>query len=467
MELGLGLTKIMPVVVYFLAMTVVVVTVVWRIEVGMFFFVPFIPQQSLLDAMKKYPLGKDFVDLLLLAMLIRWYLDVRKAKSEDPKNLRPFFLPTPFNKWIVLLVIYTYLGLWFGSLYLGIPAPLGFSNPRFMVWKNFMVLPLIFLVIVNNVKNRQQIQILVLLMTASMLFMDRSVVNMLGGRDLSSFDKELRVAGTFSYLGPNALAVFYAQFTALLLCLFLQDQVKWRRLFFLGTMVLNYFCLAFLFSRSGYLAALCTWGFIGFFKDRRVLFVVIVLLIFWESLLPNAVVERIEMTKTEEGLDSSVAERLDLWEQAIDVFTDSPIIGVGFNTSPYLGYRDGVVNKERRSLHNGYLEVISENGIIGLVIFISFYILGIKYGVRLYNTTDDRFFKGLGLGTAAAAVGALGGNIAGSYWQYLNVSGFYWTLIALIIRAQMISDEEKQKASEEAENAGKSAEAQLETAPLT
>ncbi|MFQ5706809.1 MAG: O-antigen ligase family protein [bacterium] len=468
MELGLGLTRLLPLLIYFMAIGVIVMTIFYRIEVGIFFFVPFIPQQSLMDAIVQYPLGNNFVDFLLLAMVVRWYLDSRKEDDSDATNKKPFLVKTPFNKWIMWLAIYTYFGLWFGSMFLGIPAPLSISNPRFMTWKNFMILPMIFLIIVNNVKSKQHIQILVVLMALSMLFMDRSVVSMIAGRDTSHFDKELRVAGTFSYLGPNALAVFYAQFTGLMTCLALMDRAKWRRLLFLSTSALNYFCLAFLFSRSGYLAALFTWAFIGLYRDRRVLGAVIILLIFWKSLLPTAVVERIEMTKTEEGLDSSVAERLDLWQQAIHVFSESPILGVGFDASPYLGYKDGVVHKDRRSLHNGYLEVVSENGIIGLAIFLSFYFLGIKYGVRLYKRSKDPFMKGLGLGTAAAALGALGGNLAGSYWQYLNVSGFYWVTIGLAMRGLLMADEEEQQAQPETppEKAAPETTLQPEPAPV-
>ena len=453
MELGIGLTKIAPLCVYITLWIVVIITLTKRLDFGLFFLVPLIPQQSLLDAAIQYPMGKDLVDIILLAMLVRWYLDKRK-ENEITKSSHGFLLETPLNKWVICFVVYTYFGLWYGSFTLGIPAPIEISNPRFEEWKNFMILPLLFFITVNNIKTKRQIEILVLLMTISMLFMDRSVVSMIRGKDMSSYSHDLRVTGTFSHLGVNALAVFYAQYSALVFVYALMDKQKWRRMLFMATTYMNYFVLAFLFSRGGYVAAMFSWLFIGFYKDRRVLAAVVVLLIFWQVLLPVAVVERIEMTKTDEGLDNTVKERLDLWSQAEVVFSNNPIFGVGYNTAPYMGYKDNVTDRNRRSLHSGYLEYISENGLIGLFLFLSFYVWAIKLGLRLHKKTDDPFFKALGFGTAVGAVAAFGGNITGAYWQYFSVSGFFWVLLALLVRSHIIVDEEKAKSETKSVDTG-------------
>ncbi|RMF60895.1 MAG: O-antigen ligase family protein [Calditrichaeota bacterium] len=449
MELGLGFTRIAPLAVYLLSFLVVIIVLAKRVDVGLYFLVPMIPQQSLLDAIVQYPLGKDFVDILLVAMLVRWYLDKRNAAATRGKPPEGFLMQTPLNKWIFWFVLYTYLGLWYGAFYLGIPAPFSITNPRFMEWKNFMILPLLYLIAVNNIKSKRQMEILVLLMTISMLFMDRTVASMLRGKSTGHYSNELRVTGTFSHLGVNALAVFYAQFSAMVLAFFLLDRNKYRRLLFGATTYLNYFVLAFLFSRGGYVAAMFSWFFLGIYRDRRVLLALVVLIIFWNTLLPNAVVERIEMTKTEEGLDNTVKERFDLWEQAVSVFSENPIIGTGFNTAAYMGYKDNVTNRSRRSLHNGYLEFISENGLVGLFLFLSFYVWGVKLGLRLYRKSSDAFLKALGLGTAMAAVAAFGGNIAGSYWQYFSVSGFYWVLLALVYRGILMAEEEEKGSTAE------------------
>ena len=58
---------------------------------------------------------------------------------------------------------------------------------------------------------------------------------------------------------------------------------------------------------------------IGFLKDRRILLAFVVLFVAWQSLLPSAVKERIEMTKGEEGYDDTAQQRFEMWEMGKEI----------------------------------------------------------------------------------------------------------------------------------------------------
>src|SRR5437879_7042228 len=89
-------------------------------------------------------------------------------------------------------------------------------------------------------------------------------------------------------------------------------------------------------------------------------------LIGWQVFLPNSVQERITMTYTEEGeLESSAQTRVQLWEDAMQLFHQNPILGTGFNTYSYLGRTE-----KYRDTHNYYLKVLVETGIVGLLVFL-------------------------------------------------------------------------------------------------
>lgn len=75
MEIGIGLTQYIPFIVYLGFVSVLLLTLLYRIEIGIFFVVPLLPLQNLLDSIVEFPGGKDFLDLLCLAMLIRWFYD--------------------------------------------------------------------------------------------------------------------------------------------------------------------------------------------------------------------------------------------------------------------------------------------------------------------------------------------------------------------------------------------------------
>lgn len=445
MELGFGLTKIIPYFVYGTFLLVAVLTIMYRIEVGIFFLVPLIPQQSMLDSVSSFFLGEDIVDVLLVAMLIKW-------ASNSSKRTEGFLMKTPVNLPIFCLMFWTFFELWMGSFNLGLPLPISIRDARFVVWKNFMILPLLYLIVVNNIKDKRHVKILILLMALSMLFMDRHFYNNFSSHSTDHYRDDLRTAGTFTYLGPNELAAFYAQYTLIIFCIALIDRVRWIRLGCAVVTVFNYYCMIFLFSRGGYLATLVGWSFLGLVKDRKVLAVIIVLIIFWRSILPTAVIERIEMTQTEKGADTSVQERIQMWNQAMAVFKSNPLMGIGYNTTPHFGFSDSITKQHRNNLHNGYVEVLAELGLIGLVIYLAIFFKGIAAGWRLYKLAEDKFFKAIGLGFAASIVASLTANLTGNNWHYFNVAGFFWVMFGLVVQSAMILEKEKAEDSDSPAN---------------
>lgn len=187
------------------------------------------------------------------------------------------------------------------------------------------------------------------------------------------------------------------------------------------------------------MAGLVSWGFFGFVKDRRVLLILAVCFIFWKMIVPVSVVQRIEMSRG----DSSIDARYEMWNQALELISERPLLGYGIKSTPRLGITTAGHKEERVSLHNGYLELTLEQGGIGLGIFLIFFFICFRCGWRLYRSATEGFFKGLGLGFAGCVLAVLAGNVAGSYWFYLNVSGFYWTTFALVVRSLEIMNEPK------------------------
>lgn len=435
MELGLGLTKIIPVIIYVTGLIVIFLTF-YRIEFGIYFLIPLLTQQSLLEHLRGYPLGKDFIDVLYLVLIIKWILD-RQKLIKDPSIRRPLRLS------IGAIFLWTFLSLWIGAASLKLGFPITLRNAYFVHWKNFIMLPLLYLIVVNNIKDEKQIKIILILMTLSMLYMDRSFYNNFANKDRSNFSYSLRVGTAFTYLGPNETAVFYAQNSIILLSLFALDTHRRRKILLGITTIFNYWCLMFLYSRGGYLAGIMGWIFFGFAKDRRVLVLLVIGLISWKSFVPASVQQRIEMSNDSgTGIDSSIQARYEMWDQALVLISQNPIIGYGYNTTPALGIETGS-GKHRDSLHNGYLQLLLDQGAIGLGIFLFFFLTCFRLGWRLFRTAEERFFKGFGLGYAGCVLAVLAGNIAGSYWFYLNVSGFYWVNLALVVRSLEIVNREK------------------------
>ena len=87
------------------------------------------------------------------------------------------------------------------------------------------------------------------------------------------------------------------------------------------------YCVLFCFSRGGYVGVLAGLVVLGLLKDRKYLFIVAALLTTWQTVVPNAVRERVLMTYDGNEVESSANERLQLWQDAFTIIPDHPIWG--------------------------------------------------------------------------------------------------------------------------------------------
>lgn len=76
--------------------------------------------------------------------------------------------------------------------------------------------------------------------------------------------------------------------------------------------------------------------------------------------------------------------RSGMYKEAIDLFTNNPIFGVGFNH-----YR--ILSIYRTYSHSTYAEIISTTGIVGTIIYFSSYIVIIKNLFSIYFNKKDSF----------------------------------------------------------------------------
>ena len=433
MELGFGLSKLLIFPLYLSCILAIILTIFYRIEIGIFFLIFFILNQNILNYVNIYPLGKDMNDLLIIAIIIKWIIDKQRAGER-------LLVKTPLNFPIFIFLVWTVIEVWWGMQYFNDQTALNFANPRIIFWKNLIRIPLLYLIIVNNIKDISTIRIIVFVMIMAILLLDRGFYNIAQYSDFSHYSSSQRV-GAIASLGPNELAVCLAMYSVVIVSLFIFIRNIWIKLFLLGPICLSYYCIAFLFSRSGYMAAITGLITLGFLKDKKILLLLVLLFFVWQSVLPVAVRERVEMTRSEDGYDDTSQQRLSMWEMGIDIVSSSPILGAGIAASRFINITiEEDSNKIWHSFHNAYIEQAVETGIVGLGVYLLIFLLMITSGWRLYKTTDDNFQKALGLGLIACVLSCMAGNITGSNWNYFAVVGYMFALAGLVTRCTMNSE---------------------------
>ena len=90
-------------IIFYTGITVVVaLSLMGKINLSLLFLIPLFPLQNIIERLHQFPLGKDFVDIILIAMVLSW---IFKSISNKEK----FFKPSPFNKILIIMaVLYIY-----------------------------------------------------------------------------------------------------------------------------------------------------------------------------------------------------------------------------------------------------------------------------------------------------------------------------------------------------------------------
>lgn len=120
------------------------------------------------------------------------------------------------------------------------------------------------------------------------------------------------------------------------------------------------------FSRSGVIAA-ATAVIPQFARTRRAVFPALVIMVGSVLVLPQFP----ELASRLSGIRASVTEdgatgRFEFWQLALESWASAPILGHGV-ASYYATYRDAA--------HNSYLQVAAENGLVGVLLYLSVFAL--------------------------------------------------------------------------------------------
>lgn len=405
----------------------------WRPSIGLYILIPLLPLQTIRYRLHDYFLGSQFIDVLLLGVIIGLV------------RLRlPVFPKTPISRLLWLFVIYTYLSMIRGSFFLGVDLPLWFSDPRVSEWKNYVVdLTLIFFVTTSAIRTKRQMGILIACMCVGCLMLAKGLHNNIADRDFSAFSYELRDDGPMGFAGVNGLAALAAQMGVFLTALLFVANRLWQKIGYLGVLAGCLYCLLFALSRGGYAAFLIGVIFLGFIRNRSLLIITFAFLLGWQGFVPTAVRERIFMTEENGEMDHSAAARVSLWEEGMRVFQADPVFGTGFNTYSYGEHVGGYGDT-----HNLYVKVLVETGLVGLTLFLTIFFRLFKIGFSLYRWGSDPFLVSLGLGFAGLMVAALIANFFGDRWMYFQITGYTYALAALCVRGMQMTEEEQEEEGE-------------------
>lgn len=419
--LGTGLGQYIPLVAYIGFWLMILVSLTGKPLYGLYFAMPFIPYRTLRDKLDVYPVGANMLTILLLAVIIGAVIQGKRLPRSKLYAI-----------WFIF-AIYLYFSLWLGFLMGNAPAPLWLSDVNFVTWKDYIVLPLLFLAAGLVVEDRQAIRRIVIVTAFSLLMVDRSALLESLTHSWAVFDEDKRSAGPLEW-GANQLGAFLAQFGMFFWGFGRMMRRKKVKLICYGITALTVITTLYTFSRGSYLAILVSVSVLAFLKDRKLLLILPLFLLTWKVIVPTAVTQRVEMTKTADGqLETSAEERVKLWENAKQTFYRDPVMGTGYATFQFGEHVDDL-----KDTHNWYVKVLVETGIIGGIIALLMLIEMIRSTYRLFRNAKDPLYQAFGLGCLLAICSCLVSNCFGDRWTYVEINGLLWILIGTVTRANQL-----------------------------
>ena len=191
-----------------------------------------------------------------------------------------------------------------------------------------------------------------------------------------------RASGTFSH--PNILGGFIFCSVMASYFLLVQPLYKWKKGVLLTCLLLQFFTLFIAFSRSAMIALLLAslfWCLLQLKQRgasssvRKVIYAMLTCMALCTCLFYSQLIARGGVINYNVVTKYADSERLQYMQMAWDMFQEHPLLGVGWNNfqlhiATFQGSATGHLFFSK--VHNIYLLVLAETGLIGAVLFVLF-----------------------------------------------------------------------------------------------
>lgn len=374
--------------------------------------------------------GINGTNLFILLLIISW---LSTSKREE----RPLFGDYPHSK----------LVKWFGIISCFSAVTLGISDGGFSYlledvleeykgWIDQFVIFFLFLTLIKD--GAMARRMVIYLMLGMLVVLAIGLQEMLGKLGLSTIEKS-RVYGP--QLQPNDFGAFLVYGITPFIGVAIVFMRKLRIWALLPVFALYAKVLITTFSRGAYLGFGVAAIIAAYVRGKTFLVFMgllgILTLLAFPQLIPQSLMDRFGHTTGQgvysERMDQSSADRIILWNAAVDMSIESPLLGKGFKAFQKLKseYTERPVRVS--DPHNMYLFISSQMGIPALILFLMILYRHYSMSVFLARNTQERFVRAIGIGGAAMAGSIAAINMFGSRMVNVEVCGYFWIYLAIIM----------------------------------
>jgi O-antigen ligase len=262
-----------------------------------------------------------------------------------------------------------------------------------------------------------------------------------------------RINATFK--DPNSFGVFLSACIPVLLGMVFSFQKRFAKVFFIFLGLFALFVFPFIGSRSGFIGLIIA-GVVFFLliisklkislKKKIVyltLFCLVLSLVFFSffiffqhSNLFKRIEWSVEVVSKRDTFEDVFTKKLFFWDAALDMVGDYPVTGIGLGgfiiELPNYLKRMDIPYRFTDSAENYYIQVISEMGLIGIMLILWLFAVILKQIAKnikeFPSHSSDRFIL---YGATAGIVSVLINYLVHSYVGSFEAKYFFWLLVAI------------------------------------
>lgn len=332
------------------------------------------------------------------------------------------WVSSPINK---LLIIFLFIIL-LSSAFAYFPEVSYKNLDKYYLWL------IIYFLIINIVNSRKRFFIFICVFLAASLKISLALSIVWAKRGFSFTDWGLKgPPGFFENSGELAIQmlVFWPLSWAFIISIKPYINKNWYRMLMLMPITAIMVILG-ASSRGAQIALVVQLLLINYryiFTPKIVVSFGLVMFLVW-TLLPDEQKDRFHTI----GDDQTSQQRILYFENGIEMIMDNPVIGVGFfNFSPYYQryYEEDVLFHRAELPHNIFIQIGTDTGVMGLVVFILMILFAFRYGSKFKLETCEASQVVIGRCANISLVGYL---MAG---QFVTVGyyPFFWIHLAFLI----------------------------------
>ena len=369
--------------------------------------------------------------VLLLVLLSLGSLFLKAVLDKDFK-----FKHSKVNLWILLFIL-----VYFFSATTSLST--AENKNIFMLTVSFI---LFYFVIINIVNTEKKLKNLLYIFIVSATFASIYGLYQYAFGDLYSqawLDKnmfediKMRVYSTFE--NPNVFGEYLLLVIPIIAGLLFTEKGFKRKIFLIAMLGINMLALVLTFSRGCWLGILFAIVILAVVIDRRFILLGIFLLLIAPFILPESIINR--FTSIGNMNDTSTSYRVAIWMGTIAMLKDYWLSGIGLGITsfnkvyPIYAYSGTTAQHS----HNLYLQIMVENGIMGLIMFI-----GIMY--YFYKETVISICKKKNILLVSIISGMFGfliQSMTDHTWYNYRIVLMFWMVLAFGISLAKLNQEEK------------------------